>query len=136
MGEHNSGGKRHLYPDEAKGRRIWALLDGKEIREPGPAIQIIRANPFRDQGKPGVTKLHVRNLSYDVDDDDLRELFADCGSVLEAHLFRDSITGRSRGFACVRLSGQGAAERALAKDGWIWARRNLRIKIWDYAGRK
>ena len=80
----------------------------------------------------GETKLHVSNLSYDVDEKDLRELFSRCGEIAECHLFMDTLDGRrmSRGFACVRMRGQAAGDAALAMDGWIYAGRDLKIKLW------
>jgi len=44
----------------------------------------------------------------------------------------DTLDGRrmSRGFACVKMRGQDAGAAALAMDGWIYAGRNLKIKLW------
>lgn len=119
---HNRGGRQHPRVDEAKERRILALLDGKPVFEPPPEPEW--------RARPDEVKLHCSNLSYDVGEDDLRELFSRVGEILELHLFLDTDTRQSRGFACVRLRGQGAGDAALAMNGWEWAGRTLQIKRW------
>ena len=120
---HNRGGRQHPHTDDGKQCRIFALLNGEPIPEPPP--------PPVWRTRLGETKLHISNLDYSVCDDDLRELFADCGEIVECHVFKDAFSGRSRGFAAVRVIGQDAAEKVLAKHGWIWAGRNLRVKLWE-----
>ena len=122
MGTHNRGGRQHPRVDEGKERRILALLDGKEILAPSP--------PTAWQPRPGQVKLHISNLSYDVVEDDLRDLFAPCGDIIECHLFKDFDTGKSRGFACLRMRDQAGGDKALAMNGYEWAGRTLQIKQW------
>jgi RNA recognition motif-containing protein len=123
MGSHNSGGRRHPHVDWNKERRIIALLNKEPVFEAPPEPQW--------RVRPGIIKLHVSNLSYDVTEADVRELFARCGEIAECHLFMDN--GKSRGFACVRLRDQAAGDAALAMDGWSWAGRDLKIKLWGSA---
>ena len=115
---HNSGGKRHPRPDEAKERRILALLDGKEILSPGPE--------FVSNSHQGERKYNIGNLSYDATEPDLRTLFASIGRVVECHLFRDSYSGESRGFAVLRIVGD-----AFVLNGHMFMGRELRIDNWD-----
>lgn len=122
MGSHNAGGRRHPRSDEAKERRILALLDGQPVLGPEPDPQW--------RTRPDEVKLHVSNLSYDADENDLRELFRDCGWV-SLHLFRDSFSGKSRGFAVVKVMGKAAADKALALDGCEWNGRILKIHLWE-----
>ena len=42
--------------------------------------------------------IYISNLSYDVNDSDLRELFEEYGEVSSAKVIMDRETGRSRGF--------------------------------------
>lgn len=124
MGSHNAGGRRHPRVDETKRRRIVALLNGSPILEPEPS-PVWRAQPDE-------VKLHVSNLDYSVVEADVRELFSRCGEVTHCHLFMDTLDGRrmSRGFACVKMRGQASGDAALAMNGWIWAGRDLKIKVW------
>ena len=45
--------------------------------------------------------IYISNLSYDVNDSDLRELFEEYGEVSSAKVIMDRETGRSRGFGFV-----------------------------------
>jgi RNA recognition motif-containing protein len=63
-------------------------------------------------------KLFVGNLPYTMNDDQLRELFAEYGEVASASVIIDRATGRSKGFGFVELSDDAAADTAIAKaDG-------------------
>ncbi len=59
-------------------------------------------------------KLYVGNLSYDVNDADLEQLFAQHGSVTSAQVVQDKMTGRSRGFGFVEMSSDQEAQAAIA----------------------
>jgi RNA recognition motif-containing protein len=60
--------------------------------------------------------LYVGNLSYDTTSDDLRDAFAQYGSVTSAQVVTDRDTGRSRGFGFVEMAN-GAPEAIKALDG-------------------
>jgi RNA recognition motif-containing protein len=60
-------------------------------------------------------KLYVGNLSYDTTSDDLREAFAQFGSVTSAEVMVDRDTGRSRGFGFVEMA-DGAPEAIKGLD--------------------
>jgi cold-inducible RNA-binding protein len=59
------------------------------------------------------TKLYVGNLSYDVTENDLQDLFAGFGPVTEVNLIMDRSTGRSRGFAFVTMATPEGAQAAV-----------------------
>ena len=59
------------------------------------------------------TKLFVGNLSFKTTENDLHEAFAAHGTVVEANLMMDRMTGRSRGFAFVTYSTPEEAQRAI-----------------------
>ena len=59
-------------------------------------------------------KLYVGNLSYDVQDRDLQELFAQHGTVSSARVVTDRDTGRSKGFGFVEMGTDGEAEAAIS----------------------
>src|ERR1700752_3716943 len=48
-------------------------------------------------------KLYVGNLSFETTENDLQDLFEKHGTVKEAHLVMDKMTGKSRGFAFVTM---------------------------------
>ncbi len=59
-------------------------------------------------------KLYVGNLSFDVGNTDLEEMFAPHGSVRSAQVIMDRDTGRSKGFGFVEMSGDSEATAAIA----------------------
>lgn len=59
--------------------------------------------------------IYVSNLSFNVQDEDLREFFADYGEVTSAKVITDKFTGKSRGFGFVEMSDDAAAQKAIAE---------------------
>ena len=59
-------------------------------------------------------KLYVGNLSFDTNNQDLLELFAQSGSVQSANIVEDRETGRSRGFGFVEMASKEEGEAAIA----------------------
>src|ERR1700692_1278180 len=60
-------------------------------------------------------KLYVGNLSFNVDSNQLTDLFAEFGTVDSANVITDRDTGRSKGFAFVEMSAEGEAQAAIQK---------------------
>jgi RNA recognition motif-containing protein len=58
-------------------------------------------------------KLYVGNLPYQVDETELTQLFARCGSVESVTVMRDRATGRARGFGFVEMSSDEDAQKAI-----------------------
>jgi len=59
-------------------------------------------------------KLHVGNLSYEVDGPALNAMFAPHGTVASANVIADRDTGRSKGFGFVEMSSDAEAQAAIA----------------------
>jgi RNA recognition motif-containing protein len=60
-------------------------------------------------------KLYVGNLSYDINNASLEELFTPFGSVRSAEVIQDRDTGRSKGFGFVEMADDNAARTAIAE---------------------
>lgn len=60
-------------------------------------------------------KLYVGNLSYNVTNSSLEELFTPFGSVRSAEVIQDRDTGRSKGFGFVEMADDNAARQAIAE---------------------
>jgi RNA recognition motif-containing protein len=60
-------------------------------------------------------KLYVGNLSYSVDEDALRKMFSQAGTVESVKVITDRDTGRSRGFAFVEMASDEEATDAINK---------------------
>jgi RNA recognition motif-containing protein len=57
--------------------------------------------------------IYVGNLSSDVKEEDLNELFSQHGKVSSAKVIRDMFTQESRGFGFVEMPGQAEAMKAI-----------------------
>ena len=73
-------------------------------------------------------KLYVGNLGYDVNDDQLSQLFSAHGTVDSASVIMDRSTGRSKGFAFVEMSTNEEAQAAMsALDGQDVGGRSIKV---------
>ena len=59
--------------------------------------------------------IYVSNLSFNVQDEDLREFFAPYGEVTSAKVINDRETGRSKGFGFVEMPDDAAAQKAISE---------------------
>jgi RNA recognition motif-containing protein len=59
-------------------------------------------------------KLFVGNVDFTVTENDIQDAFAAHGTVVEANLVMDRVTGRPRGFAFVTMSSPEEAQKAIA----------------------
>ncbi|MFW6359136.1 MAG: RNA recognition motif domain-containing protein [Chroococcales cyanobacterium] len=72
--------------------------------------------------------IYVGNLSYDVTQQDLTEVFAEYGTVKRVHIPTDRETGRMRGFAFVEMGAESEESKAIAElDGAEWMGRELKV---------
>jgi RNA recognition motif-containing protein len=72
--------------------------------------------------------IYVGNLSYDVTQADLTDVFAEYGTVKRVQLPTDRETGRMRGFAFVEMSSDAEEDKAITElDGAEWMGRNLKV---------
>ena len=59
--------------------------------------------------------IYVSNLSFNVQDEDLKEFFTPFGEVTSAKIINDRESGRSRGFGFVEMSDTAASQKAIAE---------------------
>jgi|SRR3954468_17176846 RNA recognition motif-containing protein len=72
--------------------------------------------------------IFVSNLSFNVQDEDLREFFTPYGEVSSAKIINDRESGRSRGFGFVEMSDATAANKAIAElDGATVEGRTIKV---------
>jgi RNA recognition motif-containing protein len=57
--------------------------------------------------------IYVGNLSWQMTDDDLRNLFEQHGSVASAKIVKDKVSGRSKGFGFVEMEDDAEAQQAI-----------------------
>jgi RNA recognition motif-containing protein len=59
-------------------------------------------------------KIYVGNLSFDMNDDQLNQIFAPFGTISSARVIKDKFTDRSRGFGFVEMDNNEEADKAIA----------------------
>lgn len=72
--------------------------------------------------------IYVSNLSFNVQDEDLRSYFDQFGEVTSAKVIMDRESGRSRGFGFVEMPDKTAADTAIRElDGASVEGRSMRV---------
>jgi len=59
--------------------------------------------------------IYVSNLSFNVQDEDLKAFFTPYGEVTSAKIINDKATGQSRGFGFVEMPDKAAAMKAITE---------------------
>lgn len=57
--------------------------------------------------------IYVGNLDFGVEENDLREVFEEYGSVSSTKIITDKFTGRSKGFGFVEMDDNDSANKAI-----------------------
>jgi RNA recognition motif-containing protein len=72
--------------------------------------------------------IYVGNLSYDVTENDLNDVFSEYGTVKRVYLPVDRDSGRMRGFGFVEMSSDNEEVAAIETlDGAEWMGRQMRV---------
>ena len=72
--------------------------------------------------------IYVSNLSYNVQDEDLRGFFTPYGEVTSAKVIMDKFTGKSKGFGFVEMTDSASAKKAIAElDNGTVDGRNIKV---------
>jgi len=75
-------------------------------------------------------KLYVGNLSFQVTEEELRDLFKEAGTVESVRIISDRDTGRSRGFAFVEMASEEEAKAAIEKyNGYSFKEREIVVNM-------
>lgn len=72
--------------------------------------------------------IYVSNLSFDLLDGDLKDIFTPYGDVTSAKIIMDKMTEKSRGFGFVEMTDDTAARKAIAElDGSMANGRPIKV---------
>lgn len=84
----------------------------------------------RTEKQPGCKTVFVGNLSFQIDEESLREAFSSCGEILSIRFATDRETGEFKGFGHVEFMDTEATDAAVALAGTYVMGRAVRV---DYA---
>jgi len=72
--------------------------------------------------------IYIGNLSFQAEEEDIREVFSEYGAVKRVSLPTDRETGRKRGFAFVDMENDADEDKAIEElDGAEWLGRELKV---------
>ncbi|MEM6591041.1 MAG: RNA-binding protein [Cyanobacteria bacterium P01_H01_bin.119] len=72
--------------------------------------------------------IYIGNLSFQATEDDLKDVFAEYGTVTRISLPIDRESGRKRGFAFVEMEDESKEDQVISElDGAEWLGRELRV---------
>jgi RNA recognition motif-containing protein len=94
-------------------KRLFVGCFSWDLRAPAEGCFFSTRAISRQEPQMG-KRLYVGNLSFNATELDLRELFAEGGTVADAKLVTDRETGRPRGFGFVEMSTDAEATAAIA----------------------
>ena len=57
--------------------------------------------------------IYVGNLSYDITEDEVRDIFSPHGEISSLSIIKDKYSGQSKGFGFVEMPNQAEAEEAI-----------------------
>lgn len=111
--------------------RLFSLNEGREL-VPMPQVDLDRIASNIAKGRDpdfiGDTKFFVGNLDFGVQENDIRELFAEVGEVGDVSLVTGP-DGRSRGFAFVTMMDESVKDACLELDGKDLNGRSINVKL-------
>ena len=72
--------------------------------------------------------IYVGNLDYAIEEENLKEVFGEYGTIKRVHIPTDRETGRVRGFAFVEMESESDEDKAIEElDGATWMERTLKV---------
>jgi len=73
------------------------------------------------------TRIYIGNLSYNLTESEVSDVFAKHGNVVSFEIMRERETGRSRGFGFIEFETSEQAQAAKAEDGTDLNGRNIKV---------
>merc|ERR1712110_743808 len=119
------------FPDEETAKKAFALsgsdYNGREIEVDYTQAAATNNSAYNNtQGEKSLT-CYVGNLSYNTDEDSIRDFFSEAGSITSVRMITDRDTGASKGFCYVEFEDQETADAALSYHGNELDGRNIRV---------
>lgn len=78
--------------------------------------------------------IFIGNLPFDAEEEQIRDIFVDCGNIVSVRIVRDRRTNVGKGFAYVNFADRHSVQLALAKNASQLGKRKIRVQRFDYSG--
>lgn len=74
--------------------------------------------------------IYVGNISYDMTETQLKDLFSQHGEVVSAKIISDQFSGKSKGFGFIEMTDKNDANSAIQQlDGTSVQNRNIKVNL-------
>jgi len=74
--------------------------------------------------------IYIGNLSYDVSEEKIKELFSKFGEVSSVKIITDQYSGRSKGFGFVEMNDKDSADKAIQElNGTDVLGRDIKVNL-------
>lgn len=70
---------------------------------------------FRKKEMKMGKKIYVANIPFNATEQDVKNLFAECGEIASVKIITDKFTGQSRGFGFVEMESENDAKKAISE---------------------
>lgn len=127
--------KRHFHESQvsiiayvrfkAEESAVAALSANNKILN-GRHLQVDRASGNRKIDPK--CSVFIGNLPFDANEEEVRDIFLDCGAIENVRIVRDKELGSGKGFGYVNFQSPDAVELALKMSGTPLRKRQLRVK--------
>ena len=77
---------------------------------------------------PTIKSVFVSGIPYETTEDDIRQIFEECGIITEIKMPRYQDSGKNRGYAHVSLKKNSHVKKALEKNGVTVGKRYLTVE--------
>jgi nucleolin len=105
------------------GTERWLHIQEADAKK----MPVVGSGGYRPEGCDTV---YVANMSYDIDEETLRETFGECGEIVSVRLAVDQATGKLRGFGHIQFADGDATDYAVSMTTSEVMGRAIRV---DYA---
>ena len=105
---------RYLTIDSARGEREKKMTDSEVLKK---------------KINKKTTTIFVKNLSYDLKEDELGDFFSNCGKIKNVRFVYNSKYGHFKGFAYIEFEKSSSLFAAIKKNGILFKNRKLLIDI-------
>lgn len=102
-------------------------MDGRWLSIKYSTPKPIMASREATQKQEGCKTVFVGNMSWDIDEETLRNAFADCGEIVSVRFATDRETGDFKGFGHIEFTETEATDKAMAMAGTEILGRAVRV---------
>ena len=119
-------------PPEQNGKSATCVSTPEEIKatlpEPAAKKPAETAKNTAAESSPDTRSIYVKNVEYRTQPGELKEHFANCGTITRVTVFKDPVTGHPLGYAYLEFAEPEAVEKALKLNDSLFKGRQIKVE--------